>query len=457
MSEPIIELKNLSKIYKVYRHPLYQLLGLIHPSLAPQHAYVENPALVDISLSIPQGAKIGIVGRNGSGKSTLLKILSGRLQPTQGESHVRGKIGALLELGTGFHPDFSGRDNVLSSLSYMGIVGKEAQEKLEEIIDFSELEHFMDQPIRVYSAGMYMRLAFSVATCVHPEILLVDEVLSVGDAYFSNKSLERMRHLSSDEKTTILLVSHNIYSLPILCDTLIWLENGRVAAQGPVREILTRYELFIRDEEEKRLEIKNKNPISAVASSQSERMGSGEIRIEKVRFLDPLRQERHLFQRGETVGLSFEYHVKNLSQDHQAIFSVGISRADGLTVSTALFHAELKASQGSFEVSFPSFLFNKNTYYISILAYRELDLSGCKNKFYSINENLYDAHIRKYEFKVEGSLGIETAVLSHPFCVTASGGEKIELLNVVMPHENGRSDSGFYSEMQSEKNPEKIH
>jgi lipopolysaccharide transport system ATP-binding protein len=200
---------------------------------------------------------MGILGRNGAGKSTLLKIVCGNLQPTEGTVRVHGKIQALLELGTGFHPDFTGRENVLAFLAYQGVTGKEARSRAEEACEFSELEDFLDLPVKTYSSGMYARLAFSAATCIEPEVLVIDEVLGAGDAYFAGKCFERMKQLTS-QGATVLFVSHDLASVQLLCDHAVWIDSGRVVAQGDCLEVSRRYLAEVRREEEERLRAVNR-------------------------------------------------------------------------------------------------------------------------------------------------------------------------------------------------------
>jgi lipopolysaccharide transport system ATP-binding protein len=206
-----------------------------------------------INLEIRRGEKIGIIGRNGAGKSTLLKIITGNIQPTEGTVSVNGRVQALLELGTGFHPEFTGRENIKASLAYQGLSSKVIAKKEEEIIDFAELEEFIDQPIKTYSAGMYARLAFSTATSIEPDILIIDEVLGAGDAYFMNKCIERMRRLTSDRGVTVLYVSHDLGSVQALCDRIAWIKQGSLYADGEPLMIIKQYSAAVRHDEEIRL------------------------------------------------------------------------------------------------------------------------------------------------------------------------------------------------------------
>ncbi len=256
MSEPIIQVTNLSKMYRIFkrsRHRIFDLLGL----KTPPQAYTEFWALRDLNLTIQPGERIGIVGRNGAGKSTLLKLISGLLQPTTGDIKVRGQIQTLMELGTGFHPEFTGRQNVFASLSYQGISGDDAHAQFDEIVRFAELEDFIDNPLKTYSNGMQARLSFSVATAIEPEILIIDEILGAGDAYFAGKSLERMKELTEDSGATVLFVSHDLSSVQQVCNRAMWLNRGRVVIDGQTLDVTKAYYASILKQEEKRLKARN--------------------------------------------------------------------------------------------------------------------------------------------------------------------------------------------------------
>ena len=438
MSDSAIQIKNLSKTYRVYKHPLYQVFGFISPGLIKRSAYTENYALSDFSLEIKRGSKVGVVGRNGSGKSTLLKLISGQVQPTAGQLKVDGRVNALLELGTGFHPEFTGRENVFSALAYMGIVGKAAQDKFSAIVSFSELETFIDQPVRVYSTGMYMRLAFSIATSIEPEILLVDEALSVGDTYFSNKCLDKMKHLSEDSNTTIIYVSHSMSSLSHLCDRIVWLDKGAIKAVGNPIEILNLYDLSVKEEEEKRMA----GSIPQLVKMQAEkdnvfidalpgvnRPGSGLMRVTAVSFEDDSGQKKHHYERGEAFNILFSYRSVNCVRPLALKAICGISRSDGLLMTATIFEVAQTQQEGKMKVRFPELLLNAGNYFVTILLYEQLDLEGKNNRFYVIDQFLYDAVIRAYEFKVEGSPALETTLFNHPAEVTGQKGEAVTLLN----------------------------
>lgn len=202
--------------------------------------YEDFYALNDVSFSIERGEVVGIIGRNGAGKSTLLKVISGIYKPTSGKCVSAGRIAPMLELGSGFDYELSGRDNIFLNGAILGFEEKFLREKYDEILEFSELGEFIEQPIKTYSSGMLTRLAFSVATIIEPEILIVDEILSVGDERFQRKSRDRMMHLMQGG-TTVLMVSHNIEQIREMCSKVIWLSHGQVKMQGEVNEVCDAY------------------------------------------------------------------------------------------------------------------------------------------------------------------------------------------------------------------------
>jgi ABC-type polysaccharide/polyol phosphate transport system ATPase subunit len=258
--ELVIELRNLSKIYRLYSKPIHRLLDLC--GLSRGRHYAEHAALSSINLDIRRGEKVAIIGRNGAGKSTLLKIIAGVVEPTSGSVAVRGRLSNLLQIGTGFHPDFTGRQNVYSTLAHQGIVGQQANRLFEEILAFAEIEEYIDQPMKTYSTGMCSRLMFSSAVVIQPDVLIVDEILGVGDAYFSHKSFERMRQICSRNGSTLLLVTHDIYSAMHLCDRFVWIDRGEVRYDGDGKSTIALYEASVKEQEEQQL--RQQNTISLI-------------------------------------------------------------------------------------------------------------------------------------------------------------------------------------------------
>lgn len=252
MGDYAVRLRNLGKMYKLFRHPADKVVdafGLGRWLFWRKMEYREFWALRSLNLEVRQGERVGIIGQNGAGKSTLLKIISGNITPTEGTVDVAGRIQALLELGTGFHPEFTGRENIRASLALNGMSATQIHDKMEEIVDFAELEDFIDQPLKTYSAGMYARLAFSTATAVLPEILIIDEVLGAGDAYFAGKCVERMKRLTHESGATVLFVSHDLASVQGLCDRVIWLRRGMIHRDGSPLHVVKAYYQMVQEEE----------------------------------------------------------------------------------------------------------------------------------------------------------------------------------------------------------------
>jgi ABC-type polysaccharide/polyol phosphate transport system ATPase subunit len=240
-NQPVaVSLQQVSKMFKLRIQKPY----LVHDVLrrvSGRQTHDENFwALKDMTFTIRKGEAVGVVGHNGAGKSTLLGTIAGSISPTSGSVHVNGRLGALLELGAGFHPDLTGRENVYLNASLLGLEKKEIEEQFQSVLDFSELHEFIDAPLRNYSSGMQVRLGFSVAIHIHPEILIMDEALSVGDQNFQQKCTEKILSFKRDGKT-LLFVSHSGPQIQKLCERVIWLEHGKVRLDGPTNDVLNAY------------------------------------------------------------------------------------------------------------------------------------------------------------------------------------------------------------------------
>ena len=246
-SDIAIEAIGLSKSYHIYDKPRDRLLQML--TFGRKRFYREFQALREVSFSIGRGETVGVIGRNGSGKSTLLQLICGTVAPTGGSVNANGRIAALLELGAGFNPEFTGRENVLLNAAILGISRESMEERMDKVAAFSELEEFLDQPVKTYSSGMYARLAFSIAIHVEPEILIVDEALAVGDSRFVAKCMRRIKEIQ-ESGATILFVSHDVGSVRTLCQRVIWLDRGWLVDDGDVFPVTGRYmEFMFRDEE----------------------------------------------------------------------------------------------------------------------------------------------------------------------------------------------------------------
>ncbi len=246
-----VDVRGVSKCYQMYPEPQDRFkqffMPRIHhllPFIGKAQYYQEFWSLRDVSMSLQKGEVMGVIGVNGAGKSSLLQLICGVLSSSHGEVRVQGRVAALLELGAGFNPDFTGRENISLNATLLGLTGEEIAKKTPDIIAFSGIEDFIDQPVKTYSSGMYVRLAFAIATSVEPDILVIDEALSVGDGAFARKSFDRIMELKA-RGVTILFCSHNIYQVEALCQNAIWLDQGRVRASGPAREVCQAYNEFL--------------------------------------------------------------------------------------------------------------------------------------------------------------------------------------------------------------------
>lgn len=265
-SEVALTVRELAKRYYIYDKPHRRLLQMLLARTG-RRFYREFVALQDISFTVPKGKVVGILGKNGAGKSTLLQIICGTLTPSDGTVEVRGRVAALLELGSGFNPEFTGIENIYLNGQILGLSREEVDAKLADILAFADIGDFVHQPVKTYSSGMFARLAFSVAVNVEPDLLIVDEALSVGDAWFQHKSMARMRQLM-ESGCSVLFVSHSIDAVRALCDEAIWLEQGRVKMQGNVTDVTNAYmnDVFI---EHNRIVLQSMKQVVAVEESTS--------------------------------------------------------------------------------------------------------------------------------------------------------------------------------------------
>ena len=243
---PVITFENVSKVYPLYHHITGSIKNFFFhlPKSVQSIKNSKYEALHDISFTVSRGEALGIVGRNGAGKSTILGLIAGVLRPTKGKITINGRISPLLELGAGFHFDLTGRENIVLNGILLGLSRKDVLNRMDEIIAFSELDDFIDQPIRVYSSGMVARLGFSVVAHLDPEILLIDEILSVGDAEFQSKCMDKMMAFKNNG-VTIVFVSHSAYSIKQICNRVIWFEDHMIKMQGDVDSILQEYSIRV--------------------------------------------------------------------------------------------------------------------------------------------------------------------------------------------------------------------
>ncbi len=331
---PAIQAKNLTRIYQKYsaqhRFKTFKsalLKGDLFRSLRPDELV---KALDNVSFTVDKGTTFGVVGENGSGKSTLLKVVSGINKPTSGEVNVQGKVSALIELGAGFHPEITGRENIFINGIMLGLTRKDINRKFEDIVKFAELEDFIDAPVKTYSSGMYMRLGFSIAINVNPDVLLVDEVLAVGDASFVPKCLDRIDDFRRRKKT-ILFVSHDLSTVEKICDQVAWLKNGQVQTIGESRRVIDAYLQDVTDKKEDDFE-KRQREVTEQDSYEEERRenrwGKREVEIKKVRILGIDSQPKHVFHPNE--GLVIEMDVEAYSRKKDFVFGIGIFNSQGI-------------------------------------------------------------------------------------------------------------------------------
>ena len=324
-----IKVNNVTKGFKIYYDKGTSLKERI--LFRGRNRYSERIVLNDISLEIKKGQTVGLVGHNGCGKSTLLKLMTKILYPDSGSIEVQGRVSSLLELGAGFHPDMSGRENIYTNASIFGLSKKEIDSRLDAIIAFSELEEFIDNPVRTYSSGMYMRLAFSVAINVDADILLIDEILAVGDSNFQAKCFNKLQEIKASG-TTIVIVSHALSQIEQLCDRSIWIQDGKVKADGEPVDVHHEYLDFmssLRKVNSAGNEISEQEKADEILKDRK-RWGSGEARITKIFVGNPDGTENHVFRVGSPVMFKVDYEVYKPIKD--AVLGIGIFRVDGFYV-----------------------------------------------------------------------------------------------------------------------------
>jgi len=339
-----ITLDRVTKVYRRYTGRQFATLksALLQRSilrdLRPSETF---PALTDVSFTVPKGATYGVIGRNGSGKSSALKLVAGITKPTSGSVRVEGRISALIELGAGFHPEISGRENVFINGIMLGLSKREIQQRFDDIVDFAELREFIDAPVKTYSSGMYMRLGFAVAIHVDPDVLLVDEVLAVGDEGFTHKCLDKFAEFRRRGKT-ILLVTHSLNLVERFCDEAVWLDDGRVQTHGDPKRVVGAYLTAVEAGEEQLMvattakaleraeppDERPADPTSDMFQAKEGRWGSREIEIADVALLDANGQPAHVFHSGDRLSIRLRVRAKEPTAD--CVFGIGLFNADGV-------------------------------------------------------------------------------------------------------------------------------
>jgi ABC-type polysaccharide/polyol phosphate transport system ATPase subunit len=397
-----IELTNVSKVYRRYAGRQFATLksALLKRSLLrdlqPNEALL---ALKDVSFKVAKGSTTGLIGRNGSGKSTALKLVAGITKPTSGTVSVDGRISALIELGAGFHPEISGRENVFINGIMLGLSKREVEERFDEIVDFAELREFIDAPVKTYSSGMYMRLGFAVAIHVDPEVLLVDEVLAVGDESFTHKCLDQFSEFRRRGKT-VLIVTHSLGLVERLCDDAVWLDGGEKRSEGDPKRVIGAYLTAVEQGEKQQMAATTARavqtarppaPAGDMFQATEGRWGSREVEIVDVQLIGQDGQPSFAFHTGDAVSIRF--NVKTTIPTDDFVFGVSVFNADGVCCFGTNTNIEAMTSErldGDGQVSFAIDRLDlvEGTYKLDVAVHRR---DGAP----------YDYHRLLYTFRVQ--------------------------------------------------------
>ena len=388
MSAPIITFENVRKRYRL-RHERPRsfrevFAGLLRGRAGPP-ARANLWALDGASFAIQRGESVGLIGPNGAGKSTALKLISRVIVPTSGRIDVRGRVASLLELGTGFHPDLSGRDNVYLNGALIGMGSAEMRRKYDAILDFSELADFIDVPVKHYSSGMFARLAFAVSIHLDPEVLLVDEVLAVGDQAFQRKCLDRIARLQA-EGVTIVIVSHSLDTLRTVCSRAIWFDHGHVRADGPADRVIRQYVNQGVDEEARHL-----IDAAAAEAREARRWGSRRVELTDVRLTNAAGEPQAVYATGDPLVMRMDYRANEPVAE--AVFGLALFRQDGLHLTgpnTSFAGLKLPPLHGTGTVTYtiPALPFLDGLFHVSAAVHAPGD------------GEMYDYHDRAYTFRV---------------------------------------------------------
>ncbi len=360
-----IRAQNLGKAFQLYEKPIDRLKQML--MRGRRRYYKEFVALHDVSFELKKGEVLGLIGRNGAGKSTLLQLICGTLTPSTGEVSVHGRVAALLELGAGFNPEFTGRENIYLNASILGLSKAEIDARYDAIVDFSGIADFIDQPVKTYSSGMYVRLAFSIATSVDPDILVIDEALSVGDGAFARKSFDRIMRLK-EKGATILFCSHSTYQIEALCTRALWLDKGAVRLMGDPPTVAARYQNFLDREE---AASQGTGPVEAVASA----VGQARIVGVQTRADQEAGTSLQLQSAQQTLGIDVSF-----ASDPQLpppVVAVTVHTTDGRTLTSSSTQSDGLVVQrdstgrGTAGVEFPNIPLLKGEYYIGVYLLSE--------------------------------------------------------------------------------------
>jgi ABC-type polysaccharide/polyol phosphate transport system ATPase subunit len=316
----VIRINDISKSYQIYDKPRDRLKQFVMPRLRrftgqlPKQYFREFWSLKNISFEVKKGETIGIIGKNGAGKSTLLQILCGTITPSNGTIETKGRIAALLELGAGFNPEFTGRENVFLNASLLGLTKKETEARFHDIVSFADIDDFLEQPVKTYSSGMFVRLAFAIAVHIEPDILIIDEALSVGDIAFRNKCIAKIKELR-ENGTTLLFVSHDLSTLQMICDSVIWLDSGMIREFGDPVKVCQEYNVFMTGETEQEY-----------FCDFIPQQNTGMARFTQFKLF-PLSGESITYMVGEEI--RFDFVLEALENLSKIVFAISIYRKDG--------------------------------------------------------------------------------------------------------------------------------
>ena len=421
-----IQVRDVHKVYRRYSRRKHfatlksaLLSGSVMRDLRPDAVF---EALKGVSFDVRKGKTFGIVGRNGSGKSTMLKLIAGIGKPTAGSVRVQGRVSALIELGAGFHPEISGRENVQINGLMLGLSRREIADRFEDIVRFAELEEFIDAPVKTYSSGMYMRLGFAVAINVDPDVLLVDEVLAVGDEAFTHKCLDKFAEFRRRGRT-VLLVTHSLDLVTRFCDEALWLDSGVVKADGDPKRVIDAYLMDVAASENRELagaastselQVSHPNPDvepTDMFKAAEGRWGSREAEITGVEMIGASGQPAHLFKSGERVDIRL--HVRANQRVNDFAFGVGIFNADGICCYGTNTHIEGGSAnelvgEGMVVLTIDSLDLVEGTYKLDVAVHRR-------------NGVPYDYHRLLYTFRVK-SARKDVGIFRPPHHWSFSGG-----------------------------------
>lgn len=401
-----IQLQDATKVYRYYPSRAHRLKEWL--SFGLRRYFTEVEALRRVSMTVEAGESVGVIGRNGAGKSTLLRVLAGISPLTSGSRQVQGSVSAMIELGAQFHPDYTGRENVAISGIMLGLSRREVEERLPAAIEFAELGAQIDHPLRTYSNGMQARLAFAASTMVRPDILLVDEVLAVGDQYFVGKCVRSIQRYQQSGRT-LVLVSHDLTLIHALCRRVIWIDGGRIVADGAPQTVCAAYRRSVLEEENQKAKARLRGAEDGGAAGRREAL-AGHIAITDVTLLNGWEEPRHCFMAGDTLTVRIGYRARIRYANPN--LSVTIERSDGIMMTAhATKDADLNTGvvepgTGAFDVVFSPLLLGPGLYRVHVAV--TLD------DLLAYNDTNFDRIEGAQEFQVMASGRPYPVALEHP-------------------------------------------